>query len=138
VFTVQVTKLVQFIYLSMYVWLYSPLLCHGRFFSFLILYTVDRSSWTGDQPVARHLPTHITTQTQNKLTQTSMSWVGFEPMILVFERAKTVHALDSAATVIRAVNLVKYIFENSTVNINTVFIPCEDMACCSSVQCTVQ
>jgi hypothetical protein len=29
-----------------------------------------------------------------------MPLVGFEPMILVFERAKTVHALDRAATVI--------------------------------------
>jgi hypothetical protein len=29
-----------------------------------------------------------------------MHQVGFEPMILVFERVKTVHALDHAATVI--------------------------------------
>jgi hypothetical protein len=29
-----------------------------------------------------------------------MSWVGFEPMIPAFERAKTVHALDRAAAVI--------------------------------------
>jgi hypothetical protein len=29
-----------------------------------------------------------------------MPRVGFEPMIPVFERAKTVHALDRAATVI--------------------------------------
>jgi hypothetical protein len=29
-----------------------------------------------------------------------MPWVGFEPTIPAFERAKTVHALDSAATVI--------------------------------------
>jgi hypothetical protein len=29
-----------------------------------------------------------------------MPRVGFEPTILVFERAKTVHALDRAATVI--------------------------------------
>jgi hypothetical protein len=54
----------------------------------------------GDQPVPRLLPTRRTTQTQNKLTQTSMPRVGFEPAIPVFERAKTVHALDRAATVI--------------------------------------
>jgi hypothetical protein len=30
-----------------------------------------------------------------------------------------------------------YIFENSTVNINALYNSCEDMACCSSVQCTV-
>jgi hypothetical protein len=38
-------------------------------FSFLILYTVGRTPWTGDQPVVRLLPTHRTTQTQNKGTQ---------------------------------------------------------------------
>jgi hypothetical protein len=84
-------------YLSL--WLYSPLDL-GRFFSFLILYTVGRTPWTGDQPVTRPLPTHRTTQTHNKGTQTSMPGMGFETMTPVFERAKTVHALDRAATVI--------------------------------------
>jgi hypothetical protein len=46
------------IYLPMYVWLYSPLLDLGRFFSFLIMYTVGTILLTGDQPVARPLPTH--------------------------------------------------------------------------------
>jgi hypothetical protein len=45
------------------------LLGHGRFFSFLILYTVDRTPRTGDPPVAKPLPTRRTTQTQNKRTQ---------------------------------------------------------------------
>jgi hypothetical protein len=54
----------------------------------------------GDQPVARSLPTHRTTQTQNKLTQTSMSLVGFETTISVFELANAVRALERAATVI--------------------------------------
>jgi hypothetical protein len=53
-----------------------------------------------DQPVASHLPTHRITQTQNKRTQTSIPWVWFEPTIPVFERPKTVHALNHAATVI--------------------------------------
>jgi hypothetical protein len=48
-------------------------------FSFLIIYTVGRTPWTGDQPVSRPLPKHRTTQTQNKRTQTSMPWVGFGP-----------------------------------------------------------
>jgi hypothetical protein len=39
----------------------------GRFFNFLMLYTVGRTPWTGDQPSARALPTHRT-QTQNKCT----------------------------------------------------------------------
>jgi hypothetical protein len=54
----------------------------------------------GDQPVARPLPTHMTTQTQNKHTQTPMPRVGFQRMTLVFEPAKTVHVSDRAATVI--------------------------------------
>jgi hypothetical protein len=89
-------------YLSLYVylWLCSPLLDLGCFFSFLILYTVGRTPWTGDQPVARPIPTYRTTQTQNKRTQTSMPCVGFQPKIPAFERAKTVHASDRAATVI--------------------------------------
>jgi hypothetical protein len=73
---------------------YGPLLSLGRFFSFLTLYTKGRTPWRGDQPVARPLSTHRTTQTQNKRTQISMPWVGFEPTIPAFERAKTVHALD--------------------------------------------
>jgi hypothetical protein len=76
------------------------LLDFGRFFSFLILYTVGRTPWRGDQPVARPLRTHRTTQTQYKRTQTSMPWVGFEHNIPAFGWAKTVHALESAPTVI--------------------------------------
>jgi hypothetical protein len=81
-------------------WLCSPLLGFGRFLSFLIPYTVGRIPWAGDQPVARPLPTKRTTQTQNKRTLTSMPWVGFEPTIPAFKRAKTIHALHRAATVI--------------------------------------
>jgi hypothetical protein len=42
------------------------------FSSFLILYAVGRTSWMGDQPVARPVPAHRTVQTQNKYTQTSI------------------------------------------------------------------
>jgi hypothetical protein len=65
----------------------------GSFFSFLTLYTVDRTPWSGDHPVARPLPIHRATQTHNKRTQTSMPLVRFEPTIPVFERAKTVRAV---------------------------------------------
>jgi hypothetical protein len=88
------------ILLVLLLWLCSSLLGLGRFFSLLILYTVGRIAWTGDQPVARLLLTHRTTQIENKCTQTSMPRVGFEPMIAVLERAKTVHGLDRAATAI--------------------------------------
>jgi hypothetical protein len=40
----------------------------GRLFIFLILYTVGRIPWTGDQPVAIPLPTHRTTQTKIYVT----------------------------------------------------------------------
>jgi FAD synthase len=43
---------------------------------------------------------HTEQHKQNKHTQTSMLRVGFEPTIQAFERAKTVHTLDRAATVI--------------------------------------
>jgi hypothetical protein len=84
----------------MYLWLYVLLLDLARLFRILILYTDGRAPWTGDQPVARPLPTQRTTQTQNKRTQTSIPRVGFDPTIPAFERAKTVHALDRAATAI--------------------------------------
>jgi hypothetical protein len=42
---------------------------HWPLFQFLILYTVGRMA---DQTVARPLPTHGTTQTKNKRTQTFM------------------------------------------------------------------
>jgi hypothetical protein len=69
----------------------------GRFLKFLILYIVDSTAWTGDQPVARPLPTHRTTETQNKCTQTCVPRVGLEITIPAFERAKTVYALDRTA-----------------------------------------
>jgi hypothetical protein len=65
-----------------------------------LFYTVGRTPWMEAQPVARPLPTHRTTQTENKRAQTSMPRVGFEPTTPAFKRAKTVHALDRAATVI--------------------------------------
>jgi hypothetical protein len=74
----------------------------GRFFSFVILYTVHTTPWTGDQPVARPLPTHRTTQTQIKCTDTH-ALSGIRTTIPAFERAKTVYALDRVATVRRDV-----------------------------------
>jgi hypothetical protein len=94
-------------YLSIYLWLCSPFWDLYCFLGFLILYTVGRTPWTGDQPVARPLRTCRTTQTQNKRIQTSMTWVGFESTIPAFERGKTVHALDGSATVIGAFVLIR-------------------------------
>jgi hypothetical protein len=72
------------------------LLDPGLFFSFLILYAVGRTPWTSDQPVARPLPTHRTTKTQNKriYKRACIEW-GSNPRS---QWGKTVHALDRAAT----------------------------------------
>jgi hypothetical protein len=77
-------------------------------------YTVSRTPSTGDQPVARPLPAHRSAQTQNKCTQTSMPQVGFDPTIPVFERAKTDHALDRAATVIGSASDMCYKLQHQT------------------------
>jgi hypothetical protein len=108
-FTLQVTwvwRCVVNFYLSIYLWFYSPLLGLGPWplFSFLNYTQSAGLLGRGDQPVARPLPIHRTTQTQNKRTQTSMRRVGLEPTTPVFERAKTVHALVCSATVIGVVN----------------------------------
>jgi hypothetical protein len=97
-----VVLVVCFIHSSMAL---QPFIGPGRFSSFVILYTIGRTPWTGDQPITRSLPTHRTTQTQNKRTQTSMPWLGFKPTIPAFERSKIAHALDRAA----AVMYVKYV-----------------------------
>jgi hypothetical protein len=52
-----------------------------------------------DQPATRPLPTQDNI-TQNKRRKTSIHQVEIEPTTLVFEWAKTVHALDHAATAI--------------------------------------
>jgi hypothetical protein len=68
----------------------------GRFFTFLI-YT-QSVGHSGRGSARRKAATY----TKIKRTETLMHRVGFEPTILVFERAKTVHASDRAATVISA------------------------------------
>jgi hypothetical protein len=102
------------IFYSILLWLYSSFVGPWQPFQFLNVYTVGRTPWTGDQPVARSLPTHRTTQTQNKRTQTSMPRVRFEPTTQVLERAKTVHALDRSATVIGTIWFLEGISRMST------------------------
>jgi hypothetical protein len=71
----------------------------GRFFSFLIHTQSVGLLGRGISPLqGRYL--HTEKHRHNKRTQEFMPRVGFQPMIPVFERAKTVHALDRAATVI--------------------------------------
>jgi hypothetical protein len=67
----------------------------GPLFSFLIyIHSIGLSGWGISPSQGRYLR-----QTQNKCKQKSMLRVRFEPTIPVFQRVKTVHALDSAATV---------------------------------------
>jgi hypothetical protein len=81
-------------------WLYSLLLGPGLFNSVIFFYTDGRISWTGDQPIARPLPTHRAAQTQNKCTENDPClWVELKPTIPAFEKVKTVHAIDRAAPV---------------------------------------
>jgi hypothetical protein len=57
----------NYLRVSIYLWLYSP--CGPwSLFQFRNLYTVSGIRWEGDQPVARPLPTHRATQTQNRFT----------------------------------------------------------------------
>jgi hypothetical protein len=54
---------------------------------------------------------------KSKRTQTSMPQVGSEPTIPVFERAKTVHALDRVATVIGSLKVTSLELEIVTLRI---------------------
>jgi hypothetical protein len=99
----------KFIYLPIYLYIYlpihpsmvlQPLWIFAAFLQILNAYADGRTPWTVDQPIARPLPTHRTTQTQNKGIQTSMLRVGFEPMSPEFRQTKTVHALDGVLSVI--------------------------------------
>jgi hypothetical protein len=64
-----------------------------------LCYTVGRTPWTSDQPVARPLLTQDSTKTIN--TQRDIhACVGFKPTILAFERPNRVRALDRVAIVI--------------------------------------
>jgi hypothetical protein len=85
----------------------SPLLDPGRLFCFRILYTDGRSIWMGDQSSLGFYQVKDIINRINALT--FMPRVEFEPAIPSFEWKKTVHALDSAATVIGSV----YVTERS-------------------------
>jgi hypothetical protein len=51
--------------LLLLLWMYSSLMGLGRFFSFLIFYTVGKTPLTGDQRIARTLPTQDNTNRIN-------------------------------------------------------------------------
>jgi hypothetical protein len=84
------------VYLSMAL---QPFAGPWPLFQFHDLIQSRRTPLAGNRPVAKPLTAHRTAQTQNKRTQTSIPWVGFEPTTPVLERAKTVYVLDRATTV---------------------------------------
>jgi hypothetical protein len=86
---------VNLISLSLSLWLYSSLSL-GTFLSFLILYRVYRTPWTGDQPLTRPLPRRRITQ--NKLRHRCLEWDS-NPQFQC-SRGRRHDALDLAATVI--------------------------------------
>jgi hypothetical protein len=81
--------------------LFLPLWSIGLIFQFHDHFTDCRTPWTGDQLVARPLPKHRITQTQNKCIHTPNihAYVVFERTIPASERVETVHALDRSDTV---------------------------------------
>jgi hypothetical protein len=91
--------------LFIYLWFYSPFVGPSPLFSFLILYTVGRTPWTGYQPIIWPLPAHTRQHKQNKRTQRSVPQVGFDPTVIVFERGKKVLSSDRAATTLHYTTL---------------------------------
>jgi hypothetical protein len=65
------------------------------FLGFLVIYTIGRAPCRGNYPFARSLSTCEKTGTHR---HTRMPLVGFELTTAVFERTKTVHALDRAVS----------------------------------------
>jgi hypothetical protein len=70
----------------------------GCFFSFFIYTQTVGLLGRGISP--SKAATYTQNNIHNKRTQTCMPRVGFEPTVLVFERAKTAHIVERAATVI--------------------------------------
>jgi hypothetical protein len=79
-----------------------------RFTSGSSFYTVGRTPWTGISPTRGHY-LHIEQDKQKKRRQTTMPWVGFEPTILEFDLAKTVHPLVRVATVMGCILIRIYL-----------------------------
>jgi hypothetical protein len=93
--------------------IYSPLLELGPLFSVSLSYIQSVGLLGRGISPSQGRYVHMTTQIQNKRTQTSMPWVWFEPMIPDFERAKIVRDSDRAATVIGIFMSLGYSFSHS-------------------------
>jgi hypothetical protein len=92
----------------------APTVGHGADFSVpLVPFTHGRTPWTGDQLVARPLPKHRATQTQNKCIHTHTPNIhalcGIRTHDPGFQANEdSTHALDLSATVIGIEQLVEW------------------------------
>jgi hypothetical protein len=82
------------------IWRINKIILCGRYKqSWTLSYVLQflNHAWAGDKAATRPLPTKDNTNTEK--THTSMPRVGFEATTLVLELTKTVHGLDSVASV---------------------------------------
>jgi hypothetical protein len=87
-------------------WLYGPLLGHGLFFSFVIIFTQTVGLLGRVISLLQSRYLHTGQYKQNKRThRQSVPRVGFELTMPALERGKNVHALDRAADVIGSLTL---------------------------------
>jgi hypothetical protein len=107
-------QLLSAMFVFIHEWLYSPLLGPGLFLNVVVFFT--HTIGLLERVIRPSQGRYIQTwQHKHRINaQTSMSWVGFEPMIPAFERAKTVHALDRAATVIGRLVVLLYVNRKCT------------------------
>jgi hypothetical protein len=102
-----------FTQLSIYLGLYNPFLGLGRFFIFLSFYIVGRTPLKGG-PARRKAANCTQNDTNTEYAHTDIH-ASYGTRIQIFERAKTVHAIDSEVTCDRPHNLL------SDVNYQTLF-----------------
>jgi hypothetical protein len=93
-----------------HLWLYSPFLDLGHF-QFLNLYTVSRTPWTGDQPVARPLPTHRHPFLEWDSNPQSCVWAGEDSACLRLQS----HC-DRCNVDIRGINIKRGAFQGDVIS----------------------
>jgi hypothetical protein len=79
-----------------------------------LLYTVSRTPWTSDQPLARPLPKHRTIQTQNKRIHTpkfhALSWIrSYDPSVRASEDSSRLRERGHCDQLFLALTACKYI-----------------------------
>jgi hypothetical protein len=97
---------------------YNHLLCLGRFFNVLILYTVGRTSWTGDQPDTTLLYTKQPGENEPK--RRFMLRVELEPMNIALDRTTT--AATFTYLLSRLTNLEPFAYGSESLELHTVYV----------------